>query len=214
MLLHSSSKKEKNPPTCPDFDQARGFFAHFAIMNRRTGRGAEPEPRPQAGGRGGAGPRPERTERREAGPRPQAGGKGDAKPGLGRDEGAEADPPPPAPEGPSARERTAGAGARRRTAPDANCQPPATSRGWIAAVLAGQLLAQLLERPAPAGRASASEGPPETLTNIGRKTVAADSASIGRKVVAIGSAGIGRGNTASLRVFGKGFQHATNVDGL
>ncbi len=213
MLLHSSSKKEKNPPTCPDFDQARGFFAHFAIMNRRTGRGAEPEPRPQAGGRGGAGPRPERTERREAGPRPQAGGKGDAKPGLGRDEGAEADPPP-APEGPSARERTAGAGARRRTAPDANCQPPATSRGWIAAVLAGQLLAQLLERPAPAGRASASEGPPETLTNIGRKTVAADSASIGRKVVAIGSAGIGRGNTASLRVFGKGFQHATNVDGL
>ena len=228
MLLHSSSKKEKNPPTCPDFDQARGFFAHFAIMNRRTGRGAEPEPRPQAGGRGGAGPRPERTERREAGPRPQAGGKGDARPGLGHRPAGKATrsqasagtrarkrtPPPPAPEGPSARERKTGAGTKRRTAPDTNCQPPATSRGWIAAVLAGQLLAQLLERPAPAGRASASEGPPETLTNIGRKTVAADSASIGRKVVAIGSAGIGRGNTASLRVFGKGFQHATNVDGL
>ena len=107
MLLHSSSKKEKNPPTCPDFDQARGFFAHFAIMNRRTGRGAEPEPRPQAGGRGGAGPRPERTERREAGPRPQAGGKGDARPGLGH-----------RPAGKATRSRaSAGTRARKRTPP-------------------------------------------------------------------------------------------------
>ena len=173
MLLHSSSKKEKNPPTCPDFDQARGFFAHFAIMNRRTGRGRGAgtsaagrragRSRASAGAngttRGRASATGRRERRREAGPRPQAGGKGDAKPGLGRDEGAEADPPPPAPEGPSARERTAGAGARRRTAPDANCQPPATSRGWIAAVLAGQLLAQLLERPRASGAGIRVGGP-------------------------------------------------------